>query len=208
MAKNKLLFVAGVIVFVVLLYFSYINFRNYNRILDINTSRSKTVISKDRTIACLKQNYFYSNRHIADSVFGLVDFNGKVKNIRDITADNDSAFLLCKISEQYCSACNDYAVNIAKDFGYTNTIYLTNCVSKRTLQNLSNTYNIDESLIYETEMEISDADFILVPYFIFIDKSHRISSIYIPFEANDESDKEMLALILDKINKTPSASNQ
>lgn len=201
MNRTRLFALVGFVLLCLLGYFSFHSIQNYSHIVDSNKSLGRRILFKDRTIACLKQNYIYNNRYISDSLPPIFDLEGLSYSI-NMLSENDSVFLICKISDSYCSSCNDYAINIARECCYKNTIFIANSSNQRILRNLSLTYNIDQTTLYGTVSKLSDADFLLFPYFLFVDKDNTINSIYIPFEANDDSDKEMLKLMLDMLNKS------
>jgi len=177
--------------------FIFTTARNNTRLTDANALLNKRLIKYDRNTECLRQNYIYSNRHIADSVGIVADISGSETQL----AESDSVTLICRISEQHCSSCTGYAVRLAKETGCKNVIYMANDTRKRSLQNLAMSFDIGDSQIFGTGQHLSDADYLMFPYFLFVDKGNRIKAIYIPFEANDEPDKEMLRLMLDRLNK-------
>lgn len=160
---------------------------------------TKKLIKSERNEHSLIQNYIYSNRHINDSIGFVYNFAGCLDKINNMFSNSDSVILICRISETHCSSCTQYAVSLAKETRYPRLIYLANN-NKYSLLNLSRSFIIDTCLIRGTEIELSDADRLLFPYFLFVSSNDAIQAVYIPFENNDEADQSMLALILDKLN--------
>lgn len=199
--RNKLIITIGAVVFIIISVCFYAKIHENKIIVENNKILTKKNYIKDRSIACLKQNYIYSHRYISDSLVNLHDIENNEISIKDIFQKNDSIILICTISEQYCTSCIDYAIKIATECNYTNTIFLANDIKRRTLLNISKKYSIIDKQIYGIEEYMSDADNLLLPYFLFVSKGNKVKAIYIPFEANDEQDKEMLRLMLNNLNK-------
>ena len=181
--------------------YSIVLYRGSSRQSDTIAALKKQIVRQDRNMACLKENYIYSSRYIADSIGGLANIDGGYGCFHDIASDCDSTVLICLISEQHCSSCTNYAVAIAKSTGYRDIRYIANTVKPRSLRNLAQSYDIADSLIFGTEAHLSDADYLMFPYCILVSKENQIKAIYIPFEANDAYDKEMLRQMIDRLNK-------
>lgn len=156
-------------------------------------SLNRKQIWSERNMACLKQNYIYSNRYIADSIGACTGISGSEATI----AESDSVTLVCRISDRHCNTCTGYAVSLARETGCSNVIYLTDNPRPRSLKNMAQSFGISEESIFGIQAKLSDADNLIFPYFLFV-RGGRIKSIYIPFEANDDPDKEMLKYMLDK----------
>ena len=158
------------------------------------------LVKSERNEQCLFQNYIFSNKHINDSIGFVVSIDGNLDRLNDLYLQTDSVILICRISEYHCASCTQYAVNLAKSINYQRILFLAKHENKKSLINLSRSFNIDTNQIRGLEMELADAERLAFPYFLFVDGTNSIKAIYIPFESNGESDQYMLSVMLDELN--------
>ncbi len=188
--KNILKYAAIIVVLSSLAFslgYNYTMTRNNSKLSETISSLNKKLINTDRNTHCLRQNYIYSNRYIADSIGAYTGISGNEATL----AENDSVTLICRISERHCNTCTGYAVSLARETGCSNVIYLTDNPHPRSLKNMAQSFGISEDSIFGIHAKLSDADNLIFPYFLFA-RGSRIYAIYIPFEANDGPDKEMI----------------
>lgn len=194
--KNILRYAAIIVVLTAWAFslgYNYTMARNNSKLSEIISGLNKKLINADRNTHCLKQNYIYSNRYIADSIGTYTGISGSEASL----SDSDSVTLVCRISERHCSSCTEYAVSLARETECRNVIYLTDNPHPRSLKNMAQSFGISEDSIFGIHAKLSDADNLIFPYFLFA-RGGKIKAIYIPFEANDGPDREMVKYMLDK----------
>ena len=199
--KKKLFVIIGACIIAFLGAYSFTLYKNNRILVNNQVLLSKKLIDSERNVHCLTQNYIYSNKHINECIDTFVTISGRVDNLNNIYSETDSVILICRISENHCSSCTKYAIDLVRNSGYPKVLFLAKNEQKRSFRNLVDSYSIDTSIIRGLEAEISDADWLMFPYFLFVNKENKILSIYIPFEANNENDQRMIALKLDGYNK-------
>ncbi|MBR4266794.1 MAG: hypothetical protein IKQ46_12140 [Bacteroidales bacterium] len=199
--KKNVLVIIGACIIAFLIAYSFTLNRNNKVLANNQVVLSKKLIENERNVHCLMQNYIYSNKHINERLDSFLTISGRVDNLDNIYHESDSVILICRISENHCSACTKYAIDLARNSGYKKMLFLAKNEKKHSLRNLIESYNIDTNKIRSLEMEIATADCLMYPYFLFVNKENKILSIYIPFEANNENDQRMISLMLDEYNK-------
>lgn len=152
-----------------------------------------------REIYSLKKNYLCNYSENSKALSGITNVDGNIVPTESFFNDNDSVLLVCRISENYCSGCNHYAVNLAKSLGYSRTIFLNNRIKKQSFRNLQLSFNFCDSTLYGLEDMLTETDKIFHPYFVVISPSCMISTIYIPTVGNQHLDFEMLMRISKQI---------
>lgn len=199
MNKNKLTTIS--LVFAAVFYVITL-YKLFDLIGTVKQFSSEVMILKNdeitykREIYSLKQNFMSNYSKCFKNLNKIINAKSDSISIQSFFIENDSVLLVSVISDEYCSGCNHYAVDLVNSINYPKTIFLNKSTNKFSFKNIKLSFNIPEHHLFGYSDEITEIDRITYPYYVFVTSSNNISSVYIPTVGNSNLDKEMLERML------------
>ena len=150
-------------------------------------------IKTDREILAYKANFEYNIRNRSEICANeFVDSTGN----KIFIPKKYNVF--CRISDTYCSSCNNYVLGLIKALDYDIAVVI-NRTNKRSFVNAQKTYKLYDKEIFGCDNLNIAAEKLNFPYIFITNGSNEIKSIYIPFEENTEGDISNLKFILENL---------
>jgi hypothetical protein len=171
-----------------------------------NTVLTKLLIAKDVKI----QNLTNANVTLApqfdlgikncgqtinEDMIELRDADGNKVSLKSLFEKNEY-LLIYRYSDNYCQQCVDYALYNLRKVGCKNVIFIGNCSKGEKISEQMKEYGLSNCVVLNCSNMNIHAEKLQFPYYMVIDKSLKISGIYMPNKASYNQNIDSLNLDL------------
>jgi hypothetical protein len=137
----------------------------------------------------------------------LTDSKNHEIKIKDVFHENDK-FLICRFSELYCQECVTHSiiklVNISEKIGKDHIIFLGSYENSKSMNIMKEHLGIQNMAIYNAHNLNIPAEEIGFPYYFMVDKTLKISDIFIPEKSALDLTNKYLEIINERYFKKSS----
>ncbi len=139
----------------------------------------------------------HQNNGIQLNNITAMDTLKRVRTFCDIISDlNFGETIICRISDAFCTSCNDAAIKVFKEtitkFESLDVIFVCTCQERRFINKFISNYGISGNNICFVEEHTIPADSMGFPYYAYIDRNLQIRNIYMPSKTTKGIDCEQL----------------
>lgn len=124
-----------------------------------------------------------NNGVIIDRNIELRDINGDILSIGDLFDEIDGNVFICRYSEQCCWECVNLAVKkllaSERNFDMKRVLFLADC-QQRILPRQIKELGLDSCKVYNCHSLSIPAESIMYPYYMVLDKTLYVKSVYFP----------------------------
>lgn len=192
--KNKTLWIV-VVILVAINGFVLYKHKKYQKDVAIVIGSQQNIIDEHQTLSYQLPLNFQCNNMLLDTIC-VEDTLGNVNQLRNFI-DND--IIVCRISENYCGSCNEYAMNIflkyAKEFDNKHFAFMMSCEAHRNFKYSIKQYKLNNFGAFLVDEHFLPADDIGFPYYFVIGKDLKIKGIYMPSKATPDLDVQNLKML-------------
>lgn len=189
---NKTVVAAVAAILVGMNVYTLYKFRSYRHDATTMLQANKSAIDERGTLSMqMPLNYSNIGTSIADVV--ACDTAGNNMRLGDVLRHRT---LVCRISDTYCSSCNNYLVDVfrtLKEPDNERIIFLASCEQRRFYRKYVSQFGIEKFQVYFVEEDMLNADEIGFPYFFVAAADGRIELCYIPAETTPQLDVQNLS---------------
>lgn len=194
--KNRFLWVmiiALAIIDGIVLYMHH----QYKENTKIVLNSQQNIINEHGTLS-LQLPLVYQYCHASLDTINVEDIDENISSLNNVI---DCDVIACRISEEFCESCNDYALDIfnkaIKNFDSKHVVFLISCKSHRNFRyNVNKQYKISDYKAYLVDDDLLPCDNeIGFPYYMVLGKDAKIKGFYMPSKMTPDMDLKNLNML-------------